>query len=100
MSELTNRKIVIIGGTSGIGLAAAQQLASCGACVTVTGRDRDRAAKVREQNATLAVEIVDAAATDRLRTFYQSHGTMDDLVVCASGGKGAGPFAQLSSTEL
>jgi NAD(P)-dependent dehydrogenase (short-subunit alcohol dehydrogenase family) len=100
MSELTNRKIVIIGGTSGIGLAAAQQLASRGASVTVTGRDRERAGKVRQQNARLAVEIVDGAARDALAAFYQSHGTIDDLVVCASGGKGAGPFAQLSRTEL
>lgn len=100
MTELSNRKIVVMGGTSGMGLAAAQQLAALGAAVVVTGRNRDRAAQVRQQNPALAVEIVDATSADALQIFYQSQGSIDDLVLCVSGGKGAGPFAQLTSAEL
>jgi len=100
MSELSGRKIVIMGGTSGMGLAAARQLASLGASVVVTGRDRDRAAKVRQESPELAVEIVDATSADALDRFYQSQGPIDDLVLCVSGAKGAGPFAELGSVEL
>ena len=100
MTEVSGRKIVIMGGTSGMGLAAARQLASLGASLVVTGRDQDRAAKVRQENPELAVEIVDATSVEALDSFYQSQASIGDLVLCVSGAKGAGPFAQLSSVEL
>ena len=100
MTDLTSRKIVIMGGTSGMGLASARQLAALGASVVVTGRDRDRAARVRQESPKLAVEIVDCASPDALDRFYQAQGSLDDIVLCVSGAKGAGPFAQLDAVEL
>lgn len=100
MNVLKGRKIVVMGGTSGIGLAAAQQLASLGGTVVVTGRDRERAARIRQENAALTVETVDAMSADALKSFYGSHGSIDDLILCVSGAKGAGPFAELSSADL
>lgn len=100
MIEVSGRKIVIMGGTSGMGLAAARQLASLGASLVVTGRDQDRAAKVRQENPDLVVEIVDATSAEGLDRFYRSQGSIGDLVLCVSGAKGGGPFAQLSNVEL
>src|SRR6202011_5403510 len=42
MGQLTDKTALITGGTSGIGLAAAQRLATEGAYVFITGRDQQR----------------------------------------------------------
>jgi NAD(P)-dependent dehydrogenase (short-subunit alcohol dehydrogenase family) len=100
MNELRNRTIVVMGGTSGIGLAAAQQLAAVGGSVVVTGRNQERAEHVRRENPSLKVEVVDASSPQALSTFYQSLGSVDDLVLCVSGAKGAGPFQGLNAEQL
>ncbi len=41
MSQFTNKIVVITGGSSGIGLAAAQEFERKGAIVVVTGRNTD-----------------------------------------------------------
>jgi NAD(P)-dependent dehydrogenase (short-subunit alcohol dehydrogenase family) len=100
MNDLKDRKVVIMGGTSGIGLAAALRLASRGAVVTVTGRNPERTERVRRENPALTVEIVDASSPDAVRTFYESLGSIDDLVLCVSGAKGAGSFQKVDISEL
>jgi len=100
MDGLENRKIVIMGGTSGIGLAAAQQLAALGAAVVVTGRNRERAAQVQKDNPRLKVETVDASSVDALQQFYAAQASIDDLVLCVSGAKGGGAFAGLALADL
>ncbi len=57
--DLTDRVVVITGGTSGIGRAAAEQLARCGATLVVVGRAHDR-------NALVAAEIAEASGSDRI----------------------------------
>jgi NAD(P)-dependent dehydrogenase (short-subunit alcohol dehydrogenase family) len=95
-----DRKIVIMGGTSGMGLASARQLASRGASVIVTGRNSERAERVRHENPELTVEIADASSSDGLARFYQSIGPFNDLVLCVSGAKGAGAFPAVDIAEL
>jgi NAD(P)-dependent dehydrogenase (short-subunit alcohol dehydrogenase family) len=41
--SMTGKTVLVTGGTGGIGLAAATGLATMGARVGITGRDRDRA---------------------------------------------------------
>lgn len=100
MSELKDRKIVIMGATSGIGLAAAQQLAARGASVIVTGRNPERAEHVRQERPALRTEIVDASSPEALEAFYKTIGHFDDLVLCVSGAKGAGAFHTLDIAGL
>ncbi|WP_029429802.1 SDR family NAD(P)-dependent oxidoreductase [Blastococcus sp. URHD0036] len=56
-----DKAFVLVGGTAGMGLAAARQLAEEGASVAVVGRDRDRAeaaaAELRAAGATEAVAL-------------------------------------------
>lgn len=42
MNKISGRKILIMGGTSGIGPVAAREPASLGASLIVAGRDRER----------------------------------------------------------
>ena len=47
MSKLSNKRILITGGTTGIGLATAQLLVKEGARVLVTGRNPETIAQAR-----------------------------------------------------
>lgn len=100
MRDLEDRRIVVMGGTSGIGLAAAQQLAVRGAFVVVTGRNKERAEHIRREHPNFAVETVDAASIEALTAFYESLGAMDDLILCVSGAKGGGLFRDVKLGDL
>jgi NAD(P)-dependent dehydrogenase (short-subunit alcohol dehydrogenase family) len=95
---MQDKKIVVAGGTSGIGLATAQRFHQLGGIVTVTGRQaqRLRAAEGLGLN-TAAVDSRDRKALD---AFFAAQGAVDHLVVAVSGGKGMGEFAKLALSEL
>lgn len=57
--ELTGRLAVVTGGSSGIGLAAAQALSSAGARVAIVGRDEARLARAA---AAIAADVLTVAA--------------------------------------
>ena len=40
--KLQNQKVIIMGGTSGMGLATAKAAATAGAAVVITGRDQNK----------------------------------------------------------
>jgi NAD(P)-dependent dehydrogenase (short-subunit alcohol dehydrogenase family) len=63
--DLTGRVIVLTGATSGLGRAAAEQLASCGATLVVVGRDPGRNERVvAEITASTGNESVAQVAAD------------------------------------
>jgi len=84
---------VIIGGTSGIGLATARLLAARGNAVTIVGRDPAKLdAAVRDAGAGAKGEAADAGDRAVLDGLFARIGPVDHLVLAASGGAGAGPF--------
>ena len=93
---------VVIGGTAGIGLATARQLAAEGHRVTVVGRDPDR---LKQALAELdgdsvrgrAVSMTDRAALDAL---FAELGTVDNLVLTAPGTGAPGALAELDLGAL
>lgn len=93
-----HQKIVIAGGTSGIGLATAKRLAAQGAIVTVTGRDPEKLRAV-EKDGIRAVRV-DSKDRVALDAFFSELGPVDHLVIAAGGSKGMGEFAALSLGEL
>ncbi|HEY9155597.1 MAG TPA: SDR family oxidoreductase [Opitutaceae bacterium] len=99
--KLNGKKIVVIGGSSGIGLAAAKQLAQLGGQVTIVGRDAD---KLRSAAGSAGVpmehQTVNATSSADLAAFFQKLGSLDHLVLTLSGSKGSGPFADLSLDGL
>jgi len=93
--------IVIIGGTSGIGLAAAQRFAAQPASVTIVGRDRARLETVLEGlGSSTRGEVADAADRSALDALFGRIGPIDHMVIAASGGAGAGPFPTLDADGL
>jgi NAD(P)-dependent dehydrogenase (short-subunit alcohol dehydrogenase family) len=98
--ELAGERIIIMGGSSGIGRATATLLAGQGAEVVVTGRSAQKLADVAAAVPALRTEQVDATDRSALETLFARLGPFDHLVVCVSGGEGAGPFATLDLAAL
>ncbi len=100
MAAQIQQRVLILGGTSGIGLAAALTLQQKGLEVIVIGRGAERANRVRKDHPEIRVELADATSEAELNKLYQQIGSFDHLVLCVSGAKGGGPFATLSLEDL
>jgi NAD(P)-dependent dehydrogenase (short-subunit alcohol dehydrogenase family) len=99
--DLTDQHIVLMGGSSGIGLATARMLVEAGAQVVVTGRNREKLDTALAQLGKRATgAIVDATSLSDLRTFFRANGPFQHLVIAVSGAAGAGSFRQLDLAEL
>lgn len=98
---MSNQHTVIVGGSSGIGLATARQLLALGHRVTITGRSAQRLQAARnELNGDLATTVLDAADTGRLAQAFAGIGAFDHLVLSLGSSKGAGAFASVSIDDV
>lgn len=92
---------VIIGGSSGIGLATAKRLVSPTMKVTITGRNEEKLKGAwKSLGGTAGKAAFDASKPDQVRNFFDGLGPFDHLVLAASGGKGLGPFATLDLADI
>ncbi len=91
---------VILGGSSGIGLATARQLIASGMRVTITGRDETKLKKACDALAGATGMAMDAAAIGNLDAVFAKIGSFDHLVLAFGSGKGLGPFASISLEEV
>ena len=104
--ELTNRTAVVIGATSGIGLALAKGLAQAGANVVATGRRaelvKQAAADIRKLGARSAEITCDVMHRDSvenlLSAVVKEFGAVDILVNCAGTTKRI-PTLQMVESE-
>ena len=102
--QLENKNIVIIGGTTGIGLSAAKAFINEGAKVVVVGRKADsvsEAKKILGKNAeALAADATHSeTATNSIITCIEEFGSFDGLYHVAGGSgrkMGDGPLHELS----
>jgi len=88
--DLSGKVVLLTGGTSGLGRAAAQQLATCGAAVTLIGRDRGRTQAAHDEivrttgNEQGGVLVADMADLDAVRAaateFSAAHDRLDVLI--------------------
>jgi NAD(P)-dependent dehydrogenase (short-subunit alcohol dehydrogenase family) len=98
---MSSQHAVIVGGSSGVGLATAGTLLTRGFRVTITGRD---AQKLKRAKASLTGDIhalaMDAADATSVAEGFSSIGPFDHLVLTVSGGKGGGPFASVQAADI
>lgn len=93
-----NKKIVVAGGTSGIGFSTAKLFVNSGASVTVTGRNPVKLKTSRRVG--LIAEQVDSSNPIALETFFKMQGNIDHLIIALGSTKGLGNFAELSLQDL
>src|SRR5262245_5623830 len=92
---LQGKRAIVLGGTSGIGLAATNQLASEGVSVVAASRHPQRAQQ--SVRAGVDLQVCDVQDREALRTLFAASAPFDILVNAATGGTRAmGPFLQRS----
>jgi NAD(P)-dependent dehydrogenase (short-subunit alcohol dehydrogenase family) len=91
--DVKGRKVVVFGGTSGIGLAAARQLAERGAEVVAISRDPSKAGDPGQGISLEKCDVRDEAA---LAALFEKLAPFDVLISAATGGDRAiGPFLDM-----
>lgn len=93
--------VVIIGGSSGIGLATAEILLRDRYKVTISGRDPQRldnaGKKLGGEAGTIAADATNPAAVAGL---FSKVGSLDHLVLAFGSNKGFGPFATIGMDSV
>jgi NAD(P)-dependent dehydrogenase (short-subunit alcohol dehydrogenase family) len=98
MSALSGKKILVVGGSSGMGEATAKLAAEAGAKVTIAARNHDRlAAAAKAIGHGVEPAILDVTSDPAVAKFF-AEGAMWDHVVVSAGGGGRGKVAELEMT--
>ncbi|MDP1757778.1 MAG: SDR family NAD(P)-dependent oxidoreductase, partial [Pseudohongiella sp.] len=89
-SALSGKNVVVIGGTSGIGLATAIAAAQLGATVWAAGRSAEHMDKAAAAIAAAGVQVklvqLDTHDEPGMTALFSSIGRIDHLVSAATGG--------------
>ncbi|EHQ24367.1 SDR family oxidoreductase [Mucilaginibacter paludis] len=93
-----NQKVIIAGGTSGIGLATALMFADQSASTVVTGRDLLKL-KAAEQLGLPAFQV-DSTSPAQLDNFFSNIGIVNHLVIALGSNKGLGNFKELDLDNI
>lgn len=91
--DISGKKAVVFGGTSGIGLAAVERLAAGGCEVVAISRNPDKAGDMPANVTLKACDVTDEAA---MQALFAECAPFDILVSAATGGDRAiGPFMEM-----
>src|SRR5208337_1058423 len=96
---LKDKRIVIIGGTSGMGLATAKAAAALGAQVVIGGRTNERLERAKKEIGGKVTGLaLDVGEEAQIKTFFAEVGQFDRLTTPGSTIHG-GPFLTLDSAS-
>ncbi|WP_027059906.1 SDR family oxidoreductase [Mesorhizobium loti] len=90
--NLSNQKILIFGGGSGMGLALARRCVEAGAEVIIAGRGEQKLKEARQalgNPASLDVAAVDIGREDQVAALFAGIGSLDHIVSTAADIEGA-----------
>ena len=104
--EFSNQRVLITGGTSGIGFAVAQAFAEAGADVTATGLAADDVSATASRETRIRFRQFDVRDTDAVRRLVDEFDSLHVLVNCAGMLRRGGAefdeqiFAEVLDTNL
>jgi len=98
--DLLGQIVVVIGGSSGIGLETARRARAEGAGVILTGRNPARLAQVALELGAQRTAVFDARDPAALRSFFQDMPTPIDHVMVTAGAPHYGPPLEMPREEV
>ena len=100
--ELTGKRALVTGGSSGIGLATARALRARGVTVAISGRDGEALSRAAEELGALAVQgdvAIEADAERMVAALEEAAGGIDILINNAGFGRFA-PLLETTAEDL
>ncbi|WP_429260779.1 SDR family oxidoreductase [Paraburkholderia sp. GAS334] len=99
MGILTSKKVLVVGGSSGIGLAAAKALANIGANVLIASRNAQRLTEAAAQVGHGAqTAVLDTTSDAQVEAFLRDAGQFDHVLISAAQTPG-GPSRTLELSD-
>ena len=95
---LAGKTVVVVGGSSGIGLSTAELAKAEGADVVIASRNKDRLAAAAEKIGARPM-VVDVTDDGSVAALFKSCGTIDHVVVTAAQLR-SGPFKSVSTDDV
>jgi NAD(P)-dependent dehydrogenase (short-subunit alcohol dehydrogenase family) len=93
--SLAGQIVVILGGSSGMGLETARQARLAGADVILTGRNQERLEQAGHQVGAISTATLDLADAEGLERFFAGLPERIDHVLVTGGGPSYTPIAEL-----
>lgn len=100
---LQGKHVLVVGGTSGIGMEVAAQILKSGGNVTIVGRSEDRlhsALTSLDAGSSCKGITCDVSDEQQVVQLYEQAGKFDHLVVTAAGDVVYKPFEEISLDEV
>jgi NAD(P)-dependent dehydrogenase (short-subunit alcohol dehydrogenase family) len=97
MQSLSNQRVLVIGGSSGIGFATAEAAVNAGAALTIASRNQKKLDSAAAKLGS-AVQALDTRDNNLLEHFFQRVQPWDHVVVSAAQTKG-GPVRNLELAD-
>ena len=98
--ELAGQTVVVIGGSSGIGLETARRARDEGAALILTGRNRDRLSQAAHDVGAQQTAAFDATDATALQRFFHDLPAPIDHVMVTAGGPTYGPLLDMHSAQV
>jgi NAD(P)-dependent dehydrogenase (short-subunit alcohol dehydrogenase family) len=99
MNPLTSKKVLVVGGSSGIGAATAKAFAELGADVLIASRSEAKlAATATGIGKSVRTAVLDTTDADAVESFFAKAGGFDHVVISAAQTAG-GPIRKLALAD-
>jgi NAD(P)-dependent dehydrogenase (short-subunit alcohol dehydrogenase family) len=98
MTSLAGKRVLVIGGSSGIGLAAAKAAAQAGAHVTIAARSQDRLVKAAADiSHGVVTRTIDTSDDKSVEDFFRN--SVWDHIVASAGAGGRGKLPEMAVAD-
>jgi len=98
---LTGKRIIIVGGSAGIGLKIAEQLTMAGAKPIIVGRTSEKISQAQKKlTSDASVYQLDAGNEEEIIKFFEEIGPFDHLISAIKHPHVSGDFGTTSSEDL